>query len=319
MVEISASLVKDLREKTGAGMMDCKKALGETGGDVEAAIDWLRAKGLSKAAKKADRAAAEGLVATAAVREGARAKAAIVEFNAETDFVARNQTFQDAARAFSVAALKVDGDVSRLLAEPAPDGDGTVQDAVTRLIATIGENMMLRRAACLQVDPGAIGVYVHNAIGDGLGRLGVMVAIESTAPAAAVEDLARKIAMHVAATNPVALSDEEVPAERLDREKAIIAEQIAQDPKAAGKPQQVLDKMMEGRIRKFLEEVVLLKQAFVVNPDLTVEAAVKAAEKELGAPLKVKAFVRFALGDGVDKGPASDFASEVAAMTGGAA
>jgi elongation factor Ts len=317
MVEISASLVKELREKTGAGMMDCKKALGETGGDVEAAIDWLRAKGLSKAAKKADRAAAEGLVATAAERQGAGAKAAMVEFNAETDFVARNQTFQDAARAFAQAALKVDGDLEKLLSQPAPDGDGTVQDAVTRLIATIGENMLLRRATSLSVNPGAIGVYVHNAIGEGLGRLGVMVALESSAHAAGLEDLARKIAMHVAATNPVALSEEEVPAERLDREKAILAEQIAQDPKAAGKPQQVLDKMMEGRIRKFLEEVVLLKQAFVVNPDLTVEAAVKAAEKDLGAPIKVKAFVRYALGEGVDKGPTSDFAAEVAAMTGG--
>ena len=319
MAEISASLVKDLREKTGAGMMDCKKALTENNGDIETAIDWLRAKGLSKAAKKADRAAAEGLVASAAERQGEGAKAALIEFNAETDFVARNETFQGAARGFAKAALKVDGEISRLLAEPNPSGDGTIQDAVTSLIATIGENMMLRRAASLSVNPGAVGVYIHNAVSDGLGRLGVMVALESTGSPAVLEDLARKIAMHVAATNPVALSEAEVPSERLDREKAILAEQIAQDPKAAGKPQQVLDKMMEGRIRKFLEEVVLLKQAFVVNPDLTVEAAVKAAEKDAGAPITVKAFVRFALGEGVDKGPESDFAAEVAAMTGGAA
>jgi elongation factor Ts len=319
MAEISAALVKELRDKTGAGMMDCKKALSENSGDIEAAIDWLRAKGLSKAAKKADRAAAEALVAATSARDGAGGKAAMIEFNAETDFVARNDTFQAAARSFAQAALKVDGDLAKLLAQPSPNGDGTVQDAVTSLIATIGENMMLRRSASLAVNPGAVGVYIHNAVSEGLGRLGVMVALESAGSAPALEDLARKIAMHVAATNPVALSEAEVPAERLEREKAILAEQIAQDPKAAGKPQQVLDKMMEGRIRKFLEEVVLLKQSFVVNPDLTVEAAVKAAEKDVGAPITVKAFVRFALGEGVDKGPESDFAAEVAAMTGGKA
>lgn len=316
MAEISAALVKELREKTGVGMMDCKRALSENNGEIEAAIDWLRAKGLSKAAKKADRAAAEGLVAAAGQRDGAGAKAAIIEFNAETDFVARNQTFQDAARGFADLALKVDGDLEKLLAQPAPSGEGTVQDAITTLIATIGENMMLRRASSLSVNPGAIGVYIHNAASEGLGRLGVLVALESTGATAGLEDLARKIAMHVAATNPVALSEAEVPAERLEREKAILTEQIAQDPKAAGKPAQVIEKMMEGRIRKFLEEVVLLKQAFVVNPDLTVEGAVKEAEKTLGAPITVKAFVRFALGEGVDKGPASDFAAEVAAMTG---
>jgi elongation factor Ts len=319
MAEISASLVKELREKTGAGMMDCKKALAENQGEIEAAIDWLRAKGLSKAAKKADRAAAEGLVAAAGERLGAGAKAALVEFNAETDFVARNDTFQAAARGFARAALKVEGDLAKLLTEPNPSGEGNVQDAVTALIATIGENMMLRRAASLSANPGAVGVYVHNAVADGLGRLGVLVALESSGAPAALEDLARKIAMHVAATNPVALSEAEVPADRLEREKAILAEQIAQDPKAAGKPQQVLDKMMEGRLRKFLEEVVLLKQAFVMNPDLTVEAAVKAAEKDVGASIRVKGFVRFALGEGVDKGQGSDFAAEVAAMTAGQA
>lgn len=317
MAEISAALVKELREKTGAGMMDCKRALAESGGDMEAAVDWLRARGMSKAAKKADRAAAEGLVAAASVRTGAASKAVLVEFNAETDFVARNQQFQDAVRAFADAGLEVDGDLDKLLASPAPDGDGTVQDAVTRLIATIGENMTLRRAAGLSVQKGAVGSYIHNAAAEGMGRLGVLVALESEADAAGLEDLARKIAMHVAATNPVALDEGSVPAERMEREKAIILEQIAQDPKAAGKPQQVLDKMLEGRIRKFLEEVTLVKQAFVINPDVTVEGAVKEAEKALGKPIALKAFVRFALGEGVEKPTGGDFAEEVAALTGG--
>jgi elongation factor Ts len=317
MAEISAALVKELRDKTGAGMMDCKKALGQAGGDMESAVDWLRARGMAKAATKADRAAAEGLVAVAAKRVGAGAEAVLIEFNAETDFVSRNQQFQDAVKSFAALGLAVGGDLDKLLAAKAPDGVGTVQDAVTRLIATIGENMTLRRATGLSVSQGAVGAYIHNAASEGMGRLGVLVALQSEAEPAALEELARKIAMHVAATNPVALDETSVPSERLEREKAVILEQIAQDPKAVGKPQQVLDKMMEGRVRKFLEEVTLVKQAFVVNPDVTVEGAVKEAEKALGKPIALQAFVRFALGEGVEKPTGGDFAAEVAAMTGG--
>jgi elongation factor Ts len=316
MAEVTAALVKELREKTGAGMMDCKKALAETDGDIEAAVDWLRAKGLSKAAKKADRAAAEGLVAVASERAGAGARAALIEFNAETDFVARNQTFQDAARSFAAIALAQGGDLDKTLAASAPGG-GTVSDAVTGLIATIGENMTLRRAASLSVEEGTVAVYLHNAVAEGLGRIGVLVALQSSGKVEVLEDLGRKIAMHIAATNPLALSEADVPADRLERERTVLLEQISQDPKSADKPKQVQEKMLEGRIRKFLEESVLLKQAFVVNPDLTVEAAVKEAEKPAGAPIVVKAFVRFALGEGVEKAPAGDFAAEVAALTGG--
>ncbi len=309
MAEITAALVKDLRERTGAGMMDCKKALSETNGDIEAAIDWLRAKGLSKAAKKADRAAAEGVVAVAI--DGA--KGAVIELNSETDFVARNEQFQKAASGFAKIALAAK-DHDALLAAKSPDGEGSVSDLVTRLIATIGENITLRRSAVLSVGQGVVVPYIHNAVSDGMGRIGVLVAVESTGDKAALEDIGKKVAMHIAAVNPLALSEADIPAERIAREKSILTEQIKQDPKAVGKPDNVIEKMMEGRLRKFFEESVLLKQAFVLNPDQSVEAAVTEAGKAAGAPAKLTGFVRFAVGDGVEK-KADDFAAEVAAMT----
>jgi elongation factor Ts len=310
MAEITAALVKDLRETSGAGMMDCKRALTETGGDIDAAIDWLRTKGLSKAAKKADRVAAEGLVAIATRKDGAGMTAAAVELNAETDFVARNELFQNAARKAATAGLDAQG-VEAIVAAKTADGD-TVADMVTNLIATIGENMVVRRSARFQVAQGAIGAYVHNAIAPDLGRMGVLVALEGAGDQAALQDLGRKIAMHVAATNPLSLSVEDLDPAAVAKERAIFTEQAI----ASGKPPQVAEKMVEGRLRKFYEEVTLLKQAFVMDSDLTIEQLVEKVGKELGSPLKVKGFVRLALGEGVEKGPSGDFAAEVAVMTG---
>jgi elongation factor Ts len=309
MADITAALVKDLREKTGVGMMDCKKALEANDGNLEASIDWLRAKGLSKAAKKADRAAAEGIVAIAmAVGQGA-----VVELNSETDFVARNADFQKAASAFAKLAL-TSKDHDALL--QAPHEGQKVSEAVTGLIATIGENITLRRSAKLSVQDGVIAAYVHSKVdgADHLGRIAVLVAVESKGNKAALESFGKKVAMHIASANPLALSESEIPAERIERERAVLLEQIKEDPKAQGKPQQVLDKMIEGRMRKFFEESVLLRQAFVLNPDQTVEAALKDAEKAAGAPIKITAFTRFAVGEGVEK-RVDDFAAEVAAMS----
>ncbi|MBP6689368.1 MAG: elongation factor Ts [Hyphomonadaceae bacterium] len=310
MAEITAALVKDLREKTGVGMMDCKKALAENNGDLEASIDWLRAKGLSKAAKKADRAAAEGIVAVAI--DGMQA--AVIELNSETDFVARNADFQKAAGEFAKLALKA-GDHDALL--NASHGGGKVSDSVTNLIATIGENITLRRSAKLNVGNGGIGSYVHAKVdgADNLGRIAVLVALESAGDKAKLEALGKKIAMHIASANPLALNEADIPSDRVEREKTVLLDQIKEDPKAAGKPQQVLDKMLEGRMRKFFEESVLTKQAFVMNPDETVEAAVKGAEKDVGAPIAIKGFIRFGVGEGVEK-RTDDFAAEVAAMSG---
>ena len=309
MAEITAALVKDLREKTGVGMMDCKKALEANNGDLEASIDWLRAKGLSKAAKKADRAAAEGIVAIAIAAD----HGAVIELNSETDFVARNADFQKSADAFAKLALKA-GDHDALL-NVVHEGQ-KVSEAVTGLIATIGENITLRRSAKLNVENGVIAAYVHSKVdgSDNLGRIAVLVAMESTGDKAALESFGKKAAMHIASANPLALSEAEVPAERVEREKSVLLEQLKEDPKAQGKPQQVLDKMIEGRMRKFFEESVLTKQAFVLNPDMTVEAAIAEAAKAAGAPIKVTGFVRFAVGEGVEK-RSDDFAAEVAAMT----
>jgi elongation factor Ts len=309
MAEITAALVKELREKTGVGMMDCKKALAETNGDLEAAIDWLRAKGLSKAAKKADRAAAEGLVGVAV--EGNRG--AVIEFNSETDFVARNEGFQRAAGQFAKAALANKGDRDKILA--APGEGGTIQEQITQLIATIGENMSLRRVDYVEVSEGVVAPYVHGAVADGLGRIGVLVALESRGKRDVLSDVAKKVAMHVAATGPLALSDSEVPAEAVARERAVYEEQVKEDPKMVGKPENVLKGVVEGRLRKFFEEVVLTKQKFVMAPDQTVEAWVKGAEKDAGAPINIAAFRYFRLGEGVEK-PKDDFAAEVAGMTG---
>ncbi len=309
MAEITAALVKDLREKTGVGMMDCKKALEANAGDLEASVDWLRAKGLSKAAKKADRAAAEGIVAIALAAD----HGTVIELNSETDFVARNADFQKAAGSFAKLALTANDHASLL--DSVHEGQ-KVSDAVTQLIATIGENITLRRSAKLKVENGVIAAYVHSKVdgADHLGRIAVLVALESTGDKAALESFGKKVAMHIASANPLALSESEIPAERSEREKAVILEQIKEDPKAAGKPQQVLDKMLEGRMRKFFEESVLTKQAFILNPDQTVEAALKDAEKAAGAPVKITGFVRFAVGEGVEK-RTDDFAAEVASMT----
>jgi elongation factor Ts len=312
MAEITAALVKELREKSGVGMMDCKKALAENNGDLEASMDWLRAKGLSKAAKKADRVAAEGLVAIAVTNTGAGMTGAVVELNAETDFVARNELFQNAARKAAKAALGTSGSAEDVIAAKTEDGE-VVGDLITHLIATIGENMVVRRAARFEVSQGAVAAYVHNKVEGAadLGRMGVLVAIEGAGDQAVLQELGRKIGMHVAATSPLSLSAEELDPAAIERERAIFSEQAA----ASGKPPAVVEKMVEGRIRKFLEEVVLLKQAFVMNPDQTVEQLVAETAKTLGSPIAVKGFVRLALGEGVEK-KTEDFAAEVAAVTG---
>jgi elongation factor Ts len=304
---ITAQQVKALREKTGVGMMDCKTALHETGGDMEAAVDWLRKKGLSKAAKKADRIAAEGLVGAAS----SGTAATLVEVNSETDFVARNEVFQALVAKIAQEALQAGGDVETLKGMAFPGTGRTVGEEVTEAIATIGENLSLRRTAFLSVPEGVVATYIHNAAADNLGRLGVLVALKSAGNVEALGELGRKIAMHVAAVNPLALDIDVLPAEAVERERAVYAEQA----RASGKPDSIIDKMVEGRMRKFYEEVVLLKQAFVVNPDQTVEQAVKAAEAEAGAPVAVTGFVRYALGEGIDR-EETDFAAEVAAAAG---
>tara|TARA_R110002020_G_scaffold36894_105_gene111339 strand:- start:5806 stop:6729 length:924 start_codon:yes stop_codon:yes gene_type:complete len=306
-MSISAQQVKELREKTGAGMMDCKRALTETDGDMEVAIDWLRTKGLSKAAKKADRVAAEGLIGAA---QGDK-MAALVEVNSETDFVARNEQFQTIVGTVAAEALATGGDRDALLNAAFPGTGRTVGEEITEAIATIGENMALRRVAVLSVSEGVVATYMHNAVADGLGKLGVMVALESAGKADVLNDLGRKIAMHVAAVNPLGVTPDEIDPAVIERERAVYSEQ-ARD---SGKPENIIEKMVEGRLRKFYEEVALLKQAFVVDPDKTVEQAVEAAAAEAGAPIKLVAFVRFALGEGIEK-ETSDFAAEVAAAAG---
>ena len=308
MAEITAAMVKDLREKTGAGMMDCKAALNETKGDMEAAVDWLRKKGLSKAAKKAGRTAAEGLVGVAA--HGG--KGAVVEVNSETDFVARNDQFQAFVAKVAELALEAGGDIAKLGRMPYPGSSTDVEGQLKNLVATIGENMTLRRTTVFDVNPGVVASYVHNQTAPNLGRMGVLVALQSSGNTEALAALGRKIAMHVASTNPMALTAAEVDQATLEREKAIFADQA----RATGKPENIIAKMVEGRVRKFYEEVVLLQQAFIMDPDKTVEAFVKAAEKDVGAPITVVGFVRFALGEGIQK-EETDFAAEVAAAAKG--
>ena len=311
MAEITATMVKDLRETTGAGMMDCKKALQETAGDAQAAIDWLRTKGLAKAAKKADRVAAEGAIALALREDGAGMSGALIELNAETDFVARNEVFQGAARKIAAVALDV-ADVEALRAA-AIEGAANVGELIATLVATIGENMMLRRSAGFSVSQGAVAGYIHGAIAGApdLGRIGVMVAVEGAGDQATLKELARNIALHAAATNPLSLSPNDLDPANVEKERAILTEQAAE----SGKPPNVVEKVVEGRIRKWMEEVVLLKQAYVKNPDQTIEQLVAETAKSLGSPIKVVAFARLALGEGVEK-KADDFAAEVAAMTG---
>ncbi|MDF3151909.1 translation elongation factor Ts [Mesorhizobium sp. XAP10] len=302
-MSISAAQVKELRDLTGAGMMDCKAALTETNGNMEEAVDWLRKKGISKADKKAGRTAAEGLIG---VDNGVR-EAAVVEVNSETDFVARNAAFQEIVANVAKVALAY-GTTEAVAAAKYPGSDKSVADTIKDAVGTIGENMGFRRSAKLTVTHGAVATYVHNAVADGLGKLGVLVAIETTGNEHAANAFGRQVAMHVAATNPLALTAEQIDPAAVEREKAIFADQARQ----SGKPEAIIEKMVEGRLRKFYEEVVLLKQAFVLNPDITVEQALKDAEKEIGAPAKISAYLRFALGEGIEK-EETDFAAEVAA------
>jgi elongation factor Ts len=303
-MSITAAQVKELREISGAGMMDCKTALTETNGDMEAAVDWLRAKGISKADKKAGRTAAEGLVGVASNGK----KAVVVEVNSETDFVARNDAFQDIVRNVANVALTTDGSTAAVAAATYPSSGKSVVDTIKDAVGTIGENLSFRRSAALTVNEGVVATYIHNAVSEGLGKLGVLVAIETTGNADVAQAFGRQVAMHVAATNPLALTAAEVDPAAVEREKAVFTESARQ----SGKPENIIEKMVEGRLRKFYEEVVLLSQAFVINPDLTVEAALKEAEKTIGAPAKITAFVRFALGEGIEK-EETDFAAEVAA------
>ncbi len=302
MATITAALVKELRDKSGAGMMDCKNALTENDGDVEAAMDWLRSKGIAKAEKKSGRIAAEGLVGIAA----AGTSAAVVEVNSETDFVARNDGFQELVRGVAAAALTTDGSVEAVAS--ADMGGKSVADTIIASIATIGENMNLRRSAKLEVGTGAVASYMHNAAADGIGKIGVLVALESTGDADALAAIGKQVAMHVAATNPLAMKEEEVPADVAERERAVYMEEA----KESGKPQEIAEKMVVGKMKKFFKESVLLSQPFVINPDITVEQALKEAEGSVGAPIEMKGFVRLALGEGVEK-EEEDFAADVAA------
>ncbi len=302
MAEITAALVKDLRDKTGAGMMDCKRALNESGGDVEAAVDWLRKKGLAAAAKKSGRIASEGLVGVAT----APLKAALVEVNAETDFVARNESFQAFVETVAKLALDVGEDLEAIKAAPFPGTGRSVAEELTQLVATIGENMSLRRARVLRVGQGAVATYVHQPLRPGLGRIGVAVALEAPSELAGLELLGRQVGMHIAATRPEAVDISAVDPAALEREKAILADQA----RASGKPEAIIEKMVEGRIRKYYEEVVLLEQVWVHDG----ESRVKAVLAKAGA--KVADFARFALGEGIEKPQGPDFAAEVAATAG---
>jgi len=306
VTEVSAAMIKDLRGKTGAGMMDCKKALQETAGDIEAAVDWLRTKGLAAAAKKAGRVAAEGLVVVAADGN----KGAVVEVNSETDFVARNERFQAFARTMGDLVLAGGkGDLEVLQGQPYPGGDRDVGEELTHMIATIGENMSLRRAATLSVDAGVVASYVHAATAPGLGRIGVLVALESSGNQAQLYALAKQVAMHVAAAAPQSVSVDELNQETMERERAVLAEQARE----SGKPEEIIDKMVEGRLRKFYQDVVLAEQTWVIDGESKVADVLEQAGKDLGTPVKVSGFVRYVLGEGIER-EETDFAAEVAAQ-----
>jgi len=305
MADITAALVKELRDKTGAGMMDCKQALGESAGDIEASVDWLRKKGLAAAAKKAGRVAAEGLVGVA-TKGGA---GAVVEVNSETDFVARNELFQAFVRTVGQLALAGDGTIENLQNAAYPGTGRTVAGELTELLGRIGENLVLRRVAKLDVAPGIVASYVHNSLAPGLGKIGVLVALESKAGEAALAGIGRQLAMHVAAAAPQYLDTASVPGSALDRERAVLREQAKQ----SGKADAIIDKMVEGRLRKFYEDNVLLEQIYVIDGESRVGKVIEAASKEAGAPIRVAGFVRFQLGEGIDR-PTNDLAAEVAAQ-----
>jgi elongation factor Ts len=307
MAEITAQSVKALREKTGAGMMDCKNALAAAEGDMEAAVDWLRAKGLAKAAKKASRVAAEGLIGVAVSDKAG----ALVEVNSETDFVARNEIFQTMVSQIAGAALAADGKVERLNAMTFPGADKSIGDHVTDMIGKVGENMVVRRTAFVAVGEGVVAHYVHNQVAPGLGRIGVLVGLQSAGKASVLAEFGRQLAMHVAAANPIALNLAGVPRDVIEREKAILAE------KNQGKPAHVLEKIMESGLKSFAKEHCLLDQTFVIDAARSVAEAVRQAASEAGAPIAVTGFVRFRLGEGVDK-EEEDFAAEVARTAAGA-
>jgi elongation factor Ts len=305
MANITASMVKELRDKTGAGMMDCKAALGESGGDLEAAVDWLRKKGLAKAAKKAGRVAAEGLIGVALAGN----KGIVVEVNSETDFVARNDLFQGLVKMIADVALDVGPDVAKILA--APIGDRTAADAVNETIAKVGENMTLRRAAALSVGKGVVASYVHSSVIDGLGRIGVIVGLESAGKADELKAFGRLLAMHVSFANPQSIDPAGLDPAIIAREKGVLA------AKAEGKPANVVEKIVESGLKSFYKEVCLLDQAFIFDEKgkQSVAQAVKEAEAKVGAPIKITGFVRYALGEGIDR-PEGDFGGEVAALAG---
>ncbi|MDP7548710.1 MAG: translation elongation factor Ts [Alphaproteobacteria bacterium] len=306
MTQVSAAMIKDLRGKTGAGMMDCKNALQESGGDIDAAVDWLRTKGLAAAAKKSGRVAAEGLVAV--VAEGN--KGALVEVNSETDFVARNDQFQAFVRTMAALVLASgSGDLEALQAQSYPDGERNVGEELTHMIATIGENMSLRRAVTLLVNEGVVTSYVHAAAAPGLGRIGVLVGLESSGDQAALSALAKQIAMHVAAASPQSVSVDDLDPETVKRERAILSEQARE----SGKPEEIIAKMVEGRLRKFYQDVVLAEQTWVIDGESKVGAVLEQAGKDLGTPVKVAGFVRYVLGEGIER-EETDFAAEVAAQ-----
>jgi elongation factor Ts len=305
MAEVTAALVKRLRDRTGAGMMDCKKALTESGGDIESAVDWLRKKGLAAAANRAGRLAAEGLVGVA-IGDGA---AALVEVNSETDFVARNQAFQDFVRTTAGLALAHRGDLEALKAADYPDSGRTVADQLAHLVASIGENMQIRRAAAVEVGAGVVASYVHGQTAPGLGRIGVIVGLASTADKQRLATLGKQLAMHVAACAPQAVAAAELDPALLAREREVLREQA----RASGKPDNIVEKMVEGRLKKFYEEVVLLQQTYVIDGESKVAQVLEAAAKDLGAAVEVSGFRRFALGEGIER-ETKDFAAEVAAQ-----
>jgi elongation factor Ts len=307
MADITASMVKDLRDRTGAGMMDCKKALNETAGDMEAAVDWLRTKGLAAAAKKAGRTAAEGLIGVTVV--GTRG--AVVEVNSETDFVAKNETFQGFVRTVTAIAAELGSDIETLLTASYPESDGSVHDKLTHNVATIGEHQTLRRAAIVEVAQGVVTSYVHNATASGLGKIGVLVGLESTAGADVLEPLGKQIAMHIAAANPLALDETGLDPALVERERAIAREKAA----TSGKPAEIIEKMIEGGVRKYAQENSLLSQVFVIDGKSKVSDIVANAAKAAGAPIKVASFVRLQLGEGIER-EEKDFAAEVAAAAG---
>jgi len=305
MATITAAMVKDLRESTGAGMMDCKAALTETGGDMQAAQDWLRKKGLSKAAKKAGRVAAEGLIGALT----AGSKGVLVEVNSETDFVARNGQFQGLVKMIAQVAIGVGPDVEKIKA--AKVGDVTIETAIADAIATIGENMTLRRAAALEVGKGVVSSYVHNAVIEGAGKMGVIVALESTGKTDELAQLGRQLAMHVAAANPLAIDPSGLDSELVKREKDVLADKYRQQ----GKPENVIEKIVDSGLKTYYKEVCLLEQAFIHDSGKSVSQALKEAEGKIGAPVKIAGFVRYALGEGIER-QESDFAAEVAAASG---